>query len=71
MVSVKQVQTALGVTRPLVDAWIKSGELPAVNVGAGNRLVWRVRQSDLDAFLARRFSRSVQMRGRMAQEVEA
>ncbi len=50
------VAESLGVNESKVLAWIRSGELAAVNVAAhvGGRPRWRIAQSDLELFLLRR-----------------
>ena len=51
-----RVAELLGVNETKVLAWIRAGELGAVNVALrkGRRPRWRVAQADLEAFLARR-----------------
>ena len=50
------IAKALGVNRTKVLAWIRRGELRAVNVAAtsGRRPRWRIAQEALDAFLIAR-----------------
>jgi hypothetical protein len=58
--TVNQIRDELGFARcELILAWIHAGELPAVDVsGPGaSRPCWRIRRSDLDAFLLRRQSK--------------
>lgn len=47
-----QIANTLGVTRDTVRRWIRDGKLNGVNVGG--RTGYRVRQSDLNAFLQSR-----------------
>ncbi len=56
MIGVSDVATRLAVKPQTVLAWIRGGELAAVNVARANggRPRWRIRESDLDAFLAAR-----------------
>ena len=48
----------LGIRQSKVAAWIASGELTAVDLSEnrGGRPRWRIRRSDLEAFLLRRQS---------------
>ena len=57
--SPREVAEIWGVTAAKVRAWIRSGQLHAVNVGMGDRgkPTWRVNKDDLDAFEARRSNR--------------
>lgn len=51
------VATQLGLAKPdAVLAWIRTGELSAINVGTtwGGRPTWRIAEADLEAFLASR-----------------
>jgi len=50
------VAELLGVNESKVLGWIRSGELPAVDVGprGGRRPRWRVAKADLELFLTRR-----------------
>jgi len=54
--SISAVAEALAVDERRVRGWIRSGELPAVDVGParGKHRRWRIAQSDLELFLARR-----------------
>lgn len=44
----------LGVGRTSVHRFIVSGELAAVNVGNGSRPIWRIAESAIEAFVAKR-----------------
>lgn len=52
----REVAALLGVDHRRVLAWIKSGELPASDLSSpeSSRPAYRVKRSDLDAFLQRR-----------------
>jgi excisionase family DNA binding protein len=55
--TVQQIAERLGLMKSdVVLAWIKSGELPAHNIGTnpGGRPTWRIALVDLDGFLERR-----------------
>jgi len=57
MLTPPQVARRLGVAADKVRAWIRSGELPAMDVSLRHGLGrprWRVTESDLDAFIRRR-----------------
>jgi len=58
--SVAELAALLGVNVAKVAGWIRSGELPAVNValrrGIGCRPRWRIPQASLDTFLRQRES---------------
>jgi Helix-turn-helix domain len=47
----------LGVNVHRVLAWIKGGQLAAVNVGDGSRPRWRIMPDSLELFLASRSAR--------------
>ncbi len=49
-----QIGKMLGVDPAKVIGWIRRGELKAVNVSDGSRPRFRIKESDLDAFLERR-----------------
>lgn len=53
---ISAVAEALTVDQRRVKAWIRSGELPAVDVGppGGKHRRWRISQEAIDVFLARR-----------------
>jgi hypothetical protein len=56
-----KVACELGVDVHAILAWIKAGELRAVNLAAnanGKRPRWKISPSDLEAFLARRASQA-------------
>lgn len=48
---VKDVADELGCSDFTVHELIKSGALPAVNIGSRERKHWRIRRDDLDAYL--------------------
>ncbi len=51
--TVEEVAERLGVDRDAVTAFIKSKELPAINVNRdrnSKRATWRIKQEDLDQF---------------------
>lgn len=54
--TVSDVATELAVAEPTVRAWIKSGALTASRVGVGGSAsrLWRVRRTDLSAFVSKR-----------------
>ncbi|MBC7853296.1 MAG: helix-turn-helix domain-containing protein [Pirellulaceae bacterium] len=56
--TVPQVAESLGIDPGKVLAWIRKGELVAVNIAhdSGGRPRWRIREAALDAFLLRRQS---------------
>ena len=58
MLSVAEVAARLGVNKAdVVLGFIRRRELIAVNVSKGaKRALWRVKEQDLDAFIARRTS---------------
>lgn len=49
MLTVRDIATTLGVTEPTVCKWIKSGELPAIELAG--RTGYRIAESDLEAFI--------------------
>ena len=51
-----EIRRKLRIRQSKVLGWIKNGDLPAIDVseGRGRRPRYRVRKSDLDAFLAAR-----------------
>ena len=51
MLKTREVAKILGVKPRTVSKWIRSGELKAVKI---NGHTWRVRQEDLDDFIASR-----------------
>lgn len=52
--TVKEVADRLKVSEASVRAWIKEGELRAIEIGKG----WRIADSDLDLFLANHETRA-------------
>jgi len=54
MLTVKQISQRLGVSTGKVRNFIRSGELPAVNVGAGDYACFRVTEDDLNIFMGNR-----------------
>lgn len=48
-VTTAEIANTLQVHEETVRRWLRSGRLPAVNLG--RRAGWRVRRQDLDAFL--------------------
>lgn len=58
--TIDEISQQLGVDPDTPRAWIATGQLAAVNVcksPGGRKPRWRVRQSDLDDFLAKRANR--------------
>ena len=66
LLSVPEVALQLGLSKPTVRAHIDSGELPAVNVGAAYKFIYRVRADDLRRFLEARASRSAAEQARVS-----
>jgi excisionase family DNA binding protein len=58
MLSLEQVQEILNVKSALVYSLVRSGELPAGQFGG--RGVWRVRESDLAAFIEAAFAKTAE-----------
>ena len=52
--TVEQVADLLQVAQETVRRWIRSGELPVLDLG-GSKTGYRIRRSDLDAFIAERY----------------
>ena len=52
MLTVRDVATTLGVTESTVCKWIRSGELPAIDLGG--RTGYRITEPDLEAFMESR-----------------
>ena len=50
--TIAECAAILNVSRKLVSLWIRKGDLPALKLGPGQRLV-RVRKGDLEAFIER------------------
>lgn len=66
LLSVPEIALQLGLSKPTIRAYIDSGELPAVNLGAANKIVWRVCADDLRRFLEARASRSAAEQARVS-----
>jgi excisionase family DNA binding protein len=49
-----EVAERLRVTEDTVRRWIRNGDLPVLNLG-GSRAGYRIREADLDAFIAERY----------------
>jgi excisionase family DNA binding protein len=58
MLTLEQVQEILNVKAPLVYSLVRSGELPAGQFGG--RGIWRVRESDLMAYIDAAFERTAE-----------
>lgn len=58
MLTLDQVQDVLNVKGSLVYALVRSGELPAGQFGG--RGVWRVRESDLQAYIEAAFAKTAE-----------
>jgi len=57
LLGVKEAAKELDVSVRLVLAWIRGGELRAIQVGRKRytgRPLWRIERSELDAFIAKR-----------------
>lgn len=52
--TVEQVAALIQVAHETVRRWIRSGELPVLDLG-GPKTGYRIRRADLDAFLAARY----------------
>lgn len=50
------VQEILNISSPQAYALVRSGELPAIQVGG--RGVWRVERTELEAYIARQYEAS-------------
>lgn len=50
----KEAAEELGVSVDQIKKLITGGDLPAVDVGLGSRIFWRIARSDLDAWLDKR-----------------
>lgn len=50
------VQEILNISSPQAYALVRSGELPAIQVGG--RGVWRVERAELEAYIARQYQAS-------------
>lgn len=59
LLKLSEVAERLRVTRGMVHAMIKRRELPALRVGK----LWRVRESDLEAYLSERYTGGADGRG--------
>ncbi|MDR6508075.1 helix-turn-helix domain-containing protein [Arthrobacter oryzae] len=58
MLTLEQVQEILNVKASLVYSLVRSGELPAGQFGG--RGIWRVRESDLTAYIDAAFARTAE-----------
>jgi excisionase family DNA binding protein len=58
MLTLDQVKEVLNVNTPLVYALVRSGELRAAQFGG--RIVWRVREADLLAYIEAAYDRTAQ-----------
>lgn len=58
MLTLEQVQEILNVKSSLVYALVRSGELPAGQFGG--RGIWRVRESDLAAYIESAFAKTAE-----------
>nr|WP_043431390.1 helix-turn-helix domain-containing protein [Arthrobacter sp. FB24] len=58
MLTLEQVQEILNVKSSLVYALVRSGELPAAQFGG--RGIWRVRESDLAAYIEGAFAKTAE-----------
>jgi excisionase family DNA binding protein len=56
LLTLDEVASMVGVGVWIVRRWVRSGAIPAVNVGAGANAYWRIRESEVPLFLARRES---------------
>ncbi len=54
LLSTSTVAKLVGIGEATVRRWIVAGDLPAVRFDIGSRAYYRVRQTDLDAFLEAR-----------------
>lgn len=54
MLTLTQVADRLAVSPETVSAWIRNGELAAINVSAGKVPRYRIEESDLEKFLDER-----------------
>lgn len=52
--TVEQVSALFQITPETVRRWIRAGELPVLDFG-GPKAGYRIKQSDLDAFIAERY----------------
>lgn len=51
LLSVDDAAARVGRNRSVVGHWIRTGRLPVVEAGSGNRLVYLIRAADLDAMI--------------------
>jgi excisionase family DNA binding protein len=58
MLTLEQVQEVLNVKSSLVYALVRSGQLPAAQFGG--RGIWRVRESDLAAYIEDAFAKTAE-----------
>lgn len=61
--TVEQVAGTLQVSQETVRRWIRNGELPVLDI-SGGRGGYRIKRSDLDAFIAARYGPIVRDKGR-------
>lgn len=68
MLTLEQVQEILNCKSSLVYALVRSGELPAGQIGG--RGIWRVRESDLAAYIDAAYARTAERiaAGQLAEE---
>ena len=68
MLTLEQVQEILNCKSSLVYALVRSGELPAGQIGG--RGIWRVREGDLAAYIDAAFARTAERiaAGQLAEE---
>ncbi len=48
-----EIAKRLSLTERTIRDWLRSGRLPGIRLGS-SRAGWRIREADLDAFLAQR-----------------
>jgi excisionase family DNA binding protein len=69
LLTVTEVANGLSVNRLLVVSWITGGSLPALDLGSGRKLpFFKVKASDLRAFIASREVRAGAARARVEAE---
>jgi excisionase family DNA binding protein len=56
LLNLSEVASMVGIGVWNVRRWVRQGDLPAVNVSAGANACWRIRESEVPLFLARRES---------------
>ena len=52
--TVEQIAALFQINQETVRRWIRAGELPVLDIG-GPKAGYRIKQSDLDAFIAQRY----------------